>query len=196
MNDAERNKRALIILAAALVIGIVYWLASRDTKPKRVEDAEGSVALAEKRLQRLRSIAAALPDRERNWKLVSDDLGKREKVLIAGADKELAQEKLLEILVKLAHSQAPPIEVKGQELGQARHNGDYGEVLVTLTVACRIEQLVNFLADLPAQPEAIASEDLRVTSTNPETKVMQVRLTIAGLVPAKLVPAKKEANEF
>jgi hypothetical protein len=196
MNDAERNKRALIILAAALVIGLVYWLASRDTKPKRVEDAEGSVALAEKRLQRLRSIAAAVPDREKSWKLVSDDLGKREKVLIAGADKELAQEKLLEILGKLAHSQAPPIEVRGQELGQARRYGDYGEVLVTLTVACRIEQLVNFLADLPAQPEGIASEDLRVTSTNPETKVMQVRLTIAGLVPAKLVPAKKETNEF
>ncbi len=196
MNEAERNKRALIILAAALVMGLVYWLVNRDTKPKRVEDAEGSVALAEKRLQRLRSIAVALPDREKNWKLVSDDLGRREKVLIAGADKELAQEKLLEIVGKLAHSQVPPIEVRGQELGQARRNGDYGEVLVTLALACRIEQLVNFLADLPAQPEAIASEDLRVTSTNPETKVMQVRVTIAGLVPAKLVPAKKEANEF
>jgi hypothetical protein len=69
-------------------------------------------------------------------------------------------------------------------------------VLVTLSLACRIEQLVNFLADLPAQPEAIASEDLRVSTTNPETKVMLVRVTIAGLVPAKLVPAKKEMNEF
>ena len=196
MNDAQRNKRALIILAAALVLVIVYWLVNRDYKPKRVEDAEASVALAEKRLQRLRAIAAALPEREKNWKLISDDLSKREKVLIAAEDKELAQEKLLAIVRKLAQSQVPPIEVRGQELGQAKRNGDYGEVLITLTLACRIEQLVNFLADLPAQPEAIASEDLRVNSTNPDTKVMQVRVTIAGLVPAKLVPAKKEVNEF
>jgi len=196
VNDAQRNKRALIILAAALVLVIVYWLVNRDYKPKRVEDAEASVALAEKRLQRLRAIAAALPEREKNWKLISDDLSKREKVLIAAEDKELAQEKLLAIVRKLAQSQVPPIEVRGQELGQAKRNGDYGEVLITLTLACRIEQLVNFLADLPAQPEAIASEDLRVNSTNPDTKVMQVRVTIAGLVPAKLVPAKKEVNEF
>jgi hypothetical protein len=196
MNDADRNKRALIILAVAVVLVFVYWLANRDTKPKHAEDAQGSVALAEKRLQRLRAIGSALPDREKNWKLISDDLAKREKVLIAGADKELAQEKLLEIVGKLAHSQVPPIEVRGQELGQARRNGDYAEVLVTLSLACRIEQLVNFLADLPAQPEAIASEDLRVSTTNPETKVMLVRVTIAGLVPAKLVPAKKEMNEF
>jgi Type II secretion system (T2SS), protein M subtype b len=196
MNDAERNKRALIILGAALVLALVYWLANRDTKPKRVEDAESSVSLAEKRLQRLRAIAAALPERERNWKLISDDLAKREKVLLVADDKELAQEKLLEIVRKLAQSQVPPIDVRAQELGQAKRNGDYGEVLVTLTLACRIEQLVNYLADLPAQPEAIACEDLRVGSTNAETKVMQVRVTIAGLVPAKLVPAKKEANEF
>jgi len=196
MNDAERNRRALIILGAALVLVVVYWLANRDTKPKRVEDPESSVSLAEKRLQRLRATAAALPDREKNWKLISDDLAKREKVLLVAEDKELAQEKLLEIVRKLAQSQVPPIEVRGQELGQAKRNGDYGEVLVTLTLACRIEQLVNYLADLPALPEAIASEDLRVTSTNPDTKVMQVRVTIAGLVPAKLVPAKKEVNEF
>ena len=196
MNEAQRNKRALIVLAAALVLVFVYWLVNRDTKPKRVVDAESSVALAEKRLQRMRAIAAALPEREKNWKLISDDLAKREKVLILAADKELAQEKLLEIVRKLAQSQVPPIEVRGQELGQARRNGDYGEVLVTLSLACRIEQLVNFLADLPAQPEAIASEELRVSSTNPDTKVMQVRVTIAGLAPAKLGPAKKEMNEF
>jgi Type II secretion system (T2SS), protein M subtype b len=196
MNEADRNKRALLILGAAVALALVYWLVNRDYKPKRVEDAESSVAFAEKRLQRLRMVAAALPDREKNWKLISAELTKREKVLIPGDDKDLAQEKLLEIVRKLAESQVPPIEVRGQELGQARRNGDYGEVLVTLSLACRIEQLVNFLADLPAQPEAISSEELRVTATNPDTKVMQVRVTIAGLVPAKLVPAKKESNEF
>ncbi len=196
MNEADRNKRALIILAATVGLLLAYWLVTRDTKPKRVEDAESSVTFAEKRLQRMRAIAAALPEREKNWKLISDDLGKREKLLVAGADKDLAQEKLLGIVRKLAESQVPPIEVRGQELGQARRNGDYGEVLVTLSIACRIEQLVNFLSDLPAQPEAIACEELRISSTNPDTKVMQARITIAGLVPAKLVPAKKEMNEF
>src|SRR5271165_2220883 len=122
MNEAERNKRALIILAAALVLALVFWLVNRDYKPKRVEDAEASVALAEKRLQRLRAIAAALPEREKNWKLISDDLSKREKVLMAAEDKELAQEKLLAIVRKLAQSQVPPIEVRGQELGQAKRN--------------------------------------------------------------------------
>jgi Tfp pilus assembly protein PilO len=196
MSEIERNKRAIIILAAALVLALAYWLVNRDTKRKPVENSESSVVLAEKRLQRLRAIAAALPGREANWKLVSDDLAKREKLLIGEKDKELAQEKLLGMVRKLAQSQAPPIEIKSLELGEARRRGDYGVVRVTLTLNCRIEQLVNFLADLPAQPEAIASEDLHINSTNPDTKVMHVTVTIGGLVAAKLVPAKKESTEF
>lgn len=198
MSELERNKRALIVLAAALVLGLVYWLANRDTKPTAVstENSQISVAFAEKRLQRLRAIAASLPDREKNWKLVSDELAKREKVLVVAGDKELAQEKLLAAMTKLAHAQVPPMEIRNQELGQAKRRGDYGEVLVSLTFLCRIEQLVNFLADLPAQPEAIACEDLRVINTNQDTKIMQVRVTIAALVAAKLIPAKKELGEF
>jgi hypothetical protein len=154
----------------------------------------GSVSLEEKELSHLRVMAAALPARQRQYKQASADLGLREKMLIDASDEKLAQERLLDIVHKLAAAQAPPLDMRSTELGQPKPYGEYGEVTLTVTVVCRIEQLVNFLSDLSAQPEAIASEDLHIFGTNEEKKEMQIRLTIGGLIPKRLLPKKKGSD--
>jgi len=50
---------------------------------------------------------------------------------------------------------------------------------------------VNLLADLTAQPELVAPADLRISAGDRRRKTMQVRLTVAGVVPRALVPEKK-----
>jgi len=50
--------------------------------------------------------------------------------------------------------------------------------------------LVNVLAAIPAQPELIATDDLRVMSSNAKEKTIGVRLTLSGVVPRRLVPVK------
>jgi len=196
MTDAQRNKRALIVLAGVAVVVVFYLLLTRDSGSTSVTTTQETVPLAERRLQKLRLAAASLPAKEKNWKLVSGQLAASEKLLIAAPDKELAQEKLLEIVRNVAKTQREPLPIRGQELLQPKRRGDYGEVLIAFNLDCRIEQLVNFMSDISALPEAISTEQIQVRGMAQETKVMQVRVELAGLVPAKLIPQKREVPEF
>jgi hypothetical protein len=67
---------------------------------------------------------------------------------------------------------------------------DYGEVPVTVTMECPIEQLLNIVAELTSQPELVAVTELRVYSANQKMKTMNVRLAVSAVVPKKLLPAK------
>jgi hypothetical protein len=60
-----------------------------------------------------------------------------------------------------------------------------------MTLECRIDELVNLLAALSEQPEIIATDEIRFGSANAKSKAMPVRLTVSGIVPRRLVPAKK-----
>ena len=98
---------------------------------------------------------------------------------------------------RMARAQVPPIEIRSTELGQPRVFGqDYGEVLVAVVFECRIEQLLNLLSDLSAAPELISANELRIASSNPKEKLMNVRLMVSGIVPKKLVPEKKGLASF
>jgi hypothetical protein len=121
----------------------------------------------------------------------------REKGLIRGDTAAQAQAQLVQILREVAKNQSPPLDVRAVELGPVRTFGDaYGEVSVSVTLDCRIDQLVNYMAFLSAQPEIFATDEIRITASNPKLKNMPVRLTVSGLVPRKLVPIKKGLSAF
>ena len=50
------------------------------------------------------------------------------------------------------------------------------------------------LAAIPAQPELVATSDLRVMSSNAKDKSVGVRLTLSGVVPRRLVPDKSKTG--
>jgi hypothetical protein len=84
------------------------------------------------------------------------------------------------------------IDIRGGEFGPVRALGaDYGEVVVTMSFDCRIEELVNFLADLTAQPEILSTSETRITSASAKDKIISIRLALAGVAPRKLVPVKR-----
>jgi hypothetical protein len=196
MTDQQRNKRALIALGVVVAVGLTSLLLTRDWGPKTASSPRQTIPVAERSLEKLRRAAGSLPAKEQNWKLVSTRLAAGEKLLIAGADKDLAQEKLLENVRNLAKRQQPPLAIRSQELLPPKRRGDYGEVSIAFHLECRIEQLVNFVSDLSSEPEALATEQIQIHGSTADTKIMQVRLVIAGLVPARLIPQKKEVAEF
>jgi len=69
---------------------------------------------------------------------------------------------------------------------------DYGELSVTVSFNCGIEQLVNMLAALANQPQILATNEIRVAGGNDKKKNIQVRLAVSSLVPRKLLPAEKK----
>lgn len=195
MTLQKRDKRALVILGVAAVALIVwnYFLTRESATP--VVSAAGSVPAAEKRLARLRQTAALLPAREETLKAVRDQLALREKGLIQADTGPQAQAQLLQILRRLTAAQS--IEVRTVEMGQVRPLGDdYGEVSVPVTFECRIEQLLNLLADLTSQSDAVAASEVRIGVASEKEKTITVRLTASGVVPRRLVPEKKGVARF
>lgn len=201
MTISDRDRRALLILGPAVVLfGLFYWYSNYtpSSGANGSKDVPGeSVAGAEKRLANLRKEAATLPGKEAVLQQVSRELAVREKGLLSGDTAEQAQAQLLQVIKRVAMQQTPPLETGQVELGRAKSFGaDYGQVSVSITVTCRIDELVNFLAALSAQPELAATEEIRFGNSHPKQKTMPIRLTITGLVARRLIPKQKNYQEF
>lgn len=190
----DRDRRALFILAGALVLAAIYWFATSipGASAKASVVPVDNIQRAQKRLAYLREAMATIQGREAVLKQVSAELSDREKGLLPGDSAAQAQAQLLQVLQKVAKAQTPPLEVRQVEFAQPRSFGDaYGLVTVSVTVDARIDELVNLFASLSAQPEAVATEEIRFGTANPKQKNMPVRLTVSGAVPRKLIPQKK-----
>lgn len=203
MTLTDRDRRALVILGGALLVGgLFYWYSnsspsSSGSGSAKISAPVDSVDRTQKRLAMLRRQAATLPGKEAVLKQVSLELAEREKGLIPGDTAEQAQAQLLQIIKRVAQQQMPPLDLGQVELGRPQPFGTaYGQVSVSVTVTCRIDELVNFLAALSAQPELAATEEIRFGTSHPKQKTMPVRLTVSGLVARRLVPVRKGLAEF
>jgi len=187
-NLTDRDRRALYILAAAAVLfGGYRYLFAPST------DAVGgidSVPLAERRLNSLRQIAAALPAKEASLKQVDAELGAREKTIPTTGTAAQAQARLLEVARRVGNANG--IEIRGGDFLTPKTFGDaYGEVFAGVTFTCHIDQFVNFFADLSREPDLISPSEITVNTQDQKTKILNVRMILSGVVPRKLVPEKK-----
>lgn len=194
MKIEARDRRALSLLGvAALVTAFVYFWPT-DTG-EVVRASESSVPMAERRLERVRELAATVPGKQKLLDGVVAQLKAREKGLIEAETGAQAQAQLSQVIRKLMRAQSPPMETGQVELGPIQALGkDYGEAVLTIGTNCRIEQLVNLLADLSRQPEAIAPRELRVLAADARQKTIGVRLTVSAVLPRRLVPVTAEAR--
>ena len=192
MTLQSRDRRALALLGVSTLLTLAYRYWPAGAGPVVVVAPAGDpVAMAEKRLAKLRETAATVPAKEDIFKKVSADLAARKKGLIAAGTAAQAQAQLIQIIRRLGADETPPVEIRATELGGVRALGDaYGEAVVSVQIDCRIDQLVNILAALPSQPELVTATDLRVVSSNAKEKTVGVRITLAGVVPRRLVPEK------
>jgi hypothetical protein len=181
--------------AAVIALAVYFWPVSDGST--KIVTTGNYVEAAEKRLVKLRQIAATVPGKEEVNKKMLADLAAREKGMIQAETAAQAQAQLIQILRRVGKAQGQPIDLRGNEIGQVKSFGDdYAEVSVTVNLECRIDQLVNLLADLTAQPELIATSEIRIGSATGREKNVPVRLTVSGVVPKKLLPQKKGTNTF
>lgn len=191
MNLSERDQKALKYLLGALLLAAIlyFW---PDGSATAVASNVNETSVLEKRLSQARSLLLQVPDKQAVWKQAQADLAVREKGMLTGDTAAQAQAQLFQIVRRIGRAQGPPIEVRANEIGQARLFGDdYGEVSVAVSFECGIEQLVNLLADLGAQPELLATSEIHVGTAAGPQKLIPVRLAISGIVPRKLIPEKK-----
>ena len=193
ISGRERN---LLIVAGVLALLVAFRLGLFAPSEQAVAAPPvETVEMAERKLARMRQAAVTLPGKETLLKQALAELETKEKGLIQAETAQQAQAQLLQVIRTLGKAEA--IDARGGELGPVRPLGEhYGEVSVAVVFECRIEQLVNFLAALTAQPELLATSEVRITSANPREKTLSVRLTLSGVVARKLVPEQKGAGQF
>ena len=196
MNLQDRDRRALRMLGIAAAIAIPFYFLTRtpDTAVAPVTGATVAETpeMAEKRLTRTRERAALLPNREATFKKAAAELALRENGMIQADTAAQAQAQLFQIMRRVGRSQRPPVEVRSTEIGQVKNFADdYGEVIVSVSFECMVEQLVNLLADIASQPEVLATAEIRIGAAAGDQKILPVRLTVSGIVPRKLIPQKK-----
>jgi len=189
---SDREKRLLFLLGpAVLVILFIRFVVMSDSSPVvKPVAANRSAAQTEKQLAKVRQIAATVPAKEALLTQVDTELGLREKGVLVAETAPQAQARLLEIAKKVAKTEG--IELRGGDLGQVKNYGaDYGEATVAISFECHIEQFVNFMASLSHEPELLAPNDLRINTANVKEKTINVRMTLGGMVPKKMVPERK-----
>jgi hypothetical protein len=194
MSEREKKLVMLLIPAVALILIVRFGFLS-DAKTAPAVTSGESVGQAEKRLEKLRLIAATAPGRQKVLAQVDADLALREKGIIQGDTAPQAQARLLEIVRKVATAEG--IDVRGGDFGQPKVlSADYAEVLAVVSFNCPIEKFVNFVAGLSHEPELIGPTEIHVTSQNQKEKTVMVRMTLGGLVTKKMIPEKKGFTAF
>lgn len=186
----ERDRRALILLAAAAAIAMVVHFWPEDAAGAVVEAA--SVPQLERRVLRLRQMEKSLQPRDEVRKKVAAALAEREKGVIQAETAAQAQAQILQVVRRVLKTQTPPVDLRGSDLRQPRRISDeYGEVSVQVSLDCGIEQILNLLSDLGNQPEALGSVAVSFDTANPKQKTVPARIVISALVPGKLLPKKE-----
>lgn len=187
---SERDRRAVMILGvlALVFLAVRFW---PESDAGVVVEAS-SIPQMERRVQRLRQIEKGLSTRETVNKKVAGALAGREKGVIQAETAAQAEAQVLQVVRRVLRAQTPPVELRGSELRQPRPYGEhYGEVSVQVTLECGIEQVLNLLADLGSQPEALGTVSLSFDAANPKQKTVPVRMVVAALIPSKLLPKKE-----
>ena len=195
MNLTTRDQRAMVLLGAGLVTVLVLRFGVYGDRQVAVVAANDSIPVAEKRLARLRQVAASVPAKHAQLKDLTAQAALREKGVIQAPTAQQAQAHLLETIRRVGKMEH--IDVRGGEFPELRPLGaDYGQASVSVNFECHIEDLVNFLADLTKESELLATDEVRVAAANPKDKTVSVRLTLAGVVPRNLVPVKRGLAAF
>jgi hypothetical protein len=188
-----RLDRRLLYLLASMAVSVVlrYMFFTGDSQRVVVVPPSDSIPLAEQRLERLRRVAATVPAKEAMLNQATAELAVREKGIIRVDTGAQAQAHLLDVIHRVGGLAG--LDARGaDQLSEVRPLGtDYGIVSVTESFTCGIEQLVNFLAALHAEPEIVSTGDIHITGGNDKQKNIHVRLSLSGVVPKSLAPKRK-----
>lgn len=192
MTLTDRDRRAILLLGFAVVGVLVYIVITDSPATSSASSPAQAIPLAERRLEKVRQLSSLVAGRDEVVKRVNEQLTQREKRVLTADTAAQAQAQLLSVIRRVAGSQNPRVDLRASEFGQVKPFGsDYGEVPVSVTFECGIEQLLNIMAELTVQQELVALQELRVYSANPKQKTTNVRMTVSAIVPRRLVPDRK-----
>jgi len=188
---STRDRRALLLLAAAVgaFLALQYGVFPR-VGGGGPAGSSTSIDVTERRLRRLQQVAQRRPQVAAEAEAASRDLAEAEKGLLKAATSALALAEMQQILKELLKTQG--INLQSSEFGAVKVLGeDYAQVPLAVTFACGIDQWINLMAALRNAPHLLASLETRIAPGDQKMKTLQVRMVVAGYIPASLAAPKR-----
>ena len=190
LGTIDRRTLGLLLVMLGLLVAVILRFGLSNDSTTAVVAPSDSIPSAERRLERLRQVAATVPGKQEVLKKALAELETRHAGMLMADTSAQAQAQLIEVIRRVA--MANGIDARGAEEMRVRPlANDYGEVSVTVTFTSAIEQLVNFLAALANEPQILATNEINISGGTDKKKNVQVRLGLSAVVPKKLVPAKR-----
>jgi hypothetical protein len=190
MTFTSRDRRALHILLFVIVALALRWVTSTPSSNPKSNSTVPSLP-AERLLTGLaarRKAAGLGRQKVEVLQEVTKELAELEHGLIQADTAAQAQAQLLQVLKNVMGQQQPPLEVKEIDFSSPRQVSDaYGQVSVSITMECTIDELLNLVADLTAQSIVIATDEISLVAADPALKTLRARLTVTGLVRRTLI---------
>ena len=144
--------------------------------------------LAERRLNSLRQIAAGLPAKEAVLKQAETELAAREKTIIVSGHQRPGAGQVARSREAHRPGQWNRDPRRRYSLLPKR-SATLWRSLRRCNFTCRIDQFVNFFADLSREPDMLAPSEIpAMSSQDQKNKTINVRMILSGVVPRKLVP--------
>lgn len=196
MNHLSRMRKIWLFGTLGVMLAGVIVRYSGVADSNQVVESHDTIPVAKQRLAILRRKAATVPGKEAVWKQVSAELAAREKGIVTADTYEQARAHLMDVLHQTATANGFDSQGATQLPEPTALGKDYGQISVGQNFTCGIDQLVNFLSAIANQPEILATDTVVVQPLRNPKKEINVRLTFAGVIPKKLVPAKKVLRTF
>lgn len=192
MAVSERDKKALMILGAAVVLVLALQLGLPWRQESIATVSPSSIQMAERRLKRLQEVARARPRAAAEAESAARGLAEVEKGLLKGATAALALAEMQQLAKDLLQVQG--IGMQSSEFGTVKAVGeDYAQVPLTVNFNCGIEQWINLMAAIRNAPQVLSTQEVQLSPGDMKNKLLRVRMVVAGYVPASLAAAAKGA---
>jgi hypothetical protein len=189
MKLTSRDRRALFVLSLVIAALACRWAVMGTQSPT----SEGLLQHGpDERLLTIlanrRKAAATVPQKRQVLRQLVTELESREKRFLQADTAEQAQAQLLQMLKTLMSQQLPPLEIKRIELSSPQLVSQaYGEVSVSVTIECTIDELLNLIADLSDSRQLVATDEISLDTADKNLKTIRARLTTTGLVRHTLI---------
>ena len=195
---SQRDKRALLILGIALPLWLLFYYGLQYVPSGGDSTAvvsSSSIQAAERRLRRLQDLARQKTRVAGEAEAASKALADSEKGLLPGSTPALASAEMQQTMKSMLQAQG--IAMQSSDFGAVKAAGeDYAQVPLTVSFTCGIEQWINLMAAIRNAPQVLATQEVRVSPGDTKNKAIQVRMVVAGYIPASIAATAKGAGSL
>ena len=183
MKLRKRDQLALTAAALAVVLYAIFQLALFPIWDD-AQEMRANLSIQEKKLEKYREVARTAALRNVEVNSVEARIREADGGILSSRTAALASAELQQLVNQLTSEES--IEVRSNDFPPVKPlAAQYTQVPIGLQFQCRLDQLVNLVTDLAANPKYLTVRNLVIQAMNNKEKTLTVNMQIGGIMHAE-----------